>query len=58
MKLLYRGINHSQDSVFLSSNQVKAVGKYRGKNVELHRFSNILLQQHPNPMTYRGVTYR
>ncbi len=57
MKLSYRGINYNQNPVLLNSNQVKAVGKYRGKNIELHKFSNIELQQHRNSMTYRGVAY-
>lgn len=57
MKLSYRGINYNQNSVLVNGDRVKAVGKYRGRNIELHKFNNIALQQHLNSMTYRGVAY-
>ncbi len=57
MQLSYRGINYNQEPIVIDSHQVKATGKYRGKNIELHKFNNIRLQNRHNPMTYRGVSY-
>ncbi|HHP7231254.1 MAG TPA: DUF4278 domain-containing protein [Xenococcaceae cyanobacterium] len=57
MKLSYRGIDYHQNPVVVSSNQFKAFGKYRGATVELHKSSSIALNQHRNPLTYRGAIY-
>ncbi len=57
MKLSYRGLHYAQNPVLVNSNQVKAIGKYRGANVEIHKFNNIARQQHRNLMTYRGIAH-